>query len=315
MKNAKRHLARTKNDQRGQTLVLTVVFMTALLGLAALVLDVGSWYRQHRNLQATADAAALAGAQALPDRPGPSLATSLATQYANDNETGLTTDQATFSTGIVPFDTIHVKVGKPAPGFFAKLFGLDSVNESAHAAARTGGMAEAKYVAPITVNILHPLLSGTACPCFRQETTIPLGKTGAPGQFGLLNLDNQKGGTSPPTLAGWMLNGYQNYLPLGSYYGDPGAKFNSSQVQSALTARIGTILMFPVFDTLNGNGANAQYNIIGWVGFHLDAFDARGNGGSITGYFTDVIWTGLQATSPGAGGPNLGARSVQLVDD
>ena len=52
---------------QGQATVLTVVFLVVLLGMAALVLDVGSWYRAKRAAQSTADAAALAGAQALPD--------------------------------------------------------------------------------------------------------------------------------------------------------------------------------------------------------------------------------------------------------
>ena len=54
-------------SEAGQAAVLSVVFMAALLGAVALVLDVGSWYRAQRNLQSDADAAALAGAQELPD--------------------------------------------------------------------------------------------------------------------------------------------------------------------------------------------------------------------------------------------------------
>ena len=44
-----------KRNQSGQAIVITVLMLTALLGLAALVLDVGSWFRAHRSLQATAD--------------------------------------------------------------------------------------------------------------------------------------------------------------------------------------------------------------------------------------------------------------------
>ncbi|MGH9895512.1 MAG: pilus assembly protein TadG-related protein, partial [bacterium] len=71
-----------KNDC-GQTAVLIVVFMTVLLGMAAAVLDVGSWYRADRQLQATVDAAALAGAQALPESPAD--ADALAAEYAEKN--------------------------------------------------------------------------------------------------------------------------------------------------------------------------------------------------------------------------------------
>jgi hypothetical protein len=145
-------------------------------------------------------------------------------------------------------------------------------------------------------------------------TTIPLGRNGAPGAFDLLNLDGSRGGTSPDILASWMLKGYDGYLDIGQYYSDPGAKWDSSQLHSALDQRIGTTLLFPVYDQIIGTGANAQYHVIGWVGFHLLSYDARGSSGSITGYFTEVIWTGLQATSSSNQPPNFGARSVQLID-
>src|SRR3954469_13612856 len=54
-------------DESGQAIVLSAVWMVVLLGMAGLVIDVGSWYRAPRNLQSDADAAALAGAQELPD--------------------------------------------------------------------------------------------------------------------------------------------------------------------------------------------------------------------------------------------------------
>src|SRR6476620_39448 len=58
---------RKKDD--GQAVVLMVLALAVLLGMCAMVLDVGSWYRTQRRLQGTADAAALAGAQMLPDTP------------------------------------------------------------------------------------------------------------------------------------------------------------------------------------------------------------------------------------------------------
>ncbi|TML43435.1 MAG: hypothetical protein E6G19_12050 [Actinobacteria bacterium] len=74
-------------DNRGQATVLTLVFLIVLLGMAALVLDIGSWYRADRDTQSTADAAALAGAQSLPDDT--SQAVSLASSYAGKNGGGL----------------------------------------------------------------------------------------------------------------------------------------------------------------------------------------------------------------------------------
>ena len=300
-------------NQRGQATILSLVFLTVLLGMAALVLDVGSWYRADRDTQKTADAAALAGAQALPDSTG--NASTLASDYANKNGGGL--DTVNFSSSYGPNDTIKVTIKKPAPGIFTKLFGVSSVTVGSKATARTALIQSAKYVAPIVVKNTHPKLLGTAgCPCFGDPnvTTIPLNRNGAPGAFDLLNLDGSRGGTSPGTLADWMLKGYDGYLDIGQYYSDPGAKWNSSQMHDALDKRIGTTLLFPVYDSIVGTGANAQYHVIGWVGFHLLSYDARGSSGSITGYFTEVIWDGLQTTSSSGQPPNFGARSVQLID-
>ena len=57
-------------SERGQAAVLSVVFIAALLGAMAMVLDVGSWFREQRATQSAADAAALAAAQALPENTG-----------------------------------------------------------------------------------------------------------------------------------------------------------------------------------------------------------------------------------------------------
>ena len=228
----------------GQATVITLVFLVVLLGMAALVLDIGSWYRADRATQSTADAAALAGAQALPYDPA--SAGALALQYAGKNGGGLSASDIGVTSSVNTNDTIQVHVRRNAPGVFTKLFGVNTVNVGSTAKARASLMADARYVAPIGVNVLHPKLKGTpGCPCFGNgnTTTLPLGKTGAPGNFDVINLDNSKGGTGPSTLASWISQGYNSYLPLGNYYGDPGAKWNSSQVQDALSQRLNSTLV------------------------------------------------------------------------
>jgi len=282
--------------------------------MCALVLDVGSWYRAKRAAQSTADAAALAGAQVLPYDTGG--AKTLAVQYAGKNGGGLAGGDVTISNGVGANDTINVHVRGNANGIFTKLFGINRVNVGATASARSNLMSQAKYVAPIGVNLKHPKLKGTSsCPCFGSQntTTLPLGKTGAPGAFDLINVDGSRGGTGPSTLSDWVLHGLNSYMPLGNYYSDTGAKWNSSQISSALDQRMGTELLFPVYDTLTGNGANAVYHVVGWVGFHLTAHEEHGNTGSLTGWFTDVVWDGIDATSSNGSIPDLGARVVKLV--
>lgn len=298
--------ARLRNE-RGQAMLMTVLFLTVLLGAAALTLDVGSWYRQSRQAQATADAAALAAAQALPGNTA--QAGVLADQYATSNGGGLTS--VTFQKGYEANDTVVVNVQKDAPSFFAKIFSIDSATVRATASARAGVPNQVDGVAPIVVNKNHPLLSGPGCPCFNTPTTLPLGKDGAPGAFGLVDLNG--GSKGEPDLANWIENGYDGFLGLGQYDSDPGAKFNANGVQQALSDRVGTELLFPVYDTLTGGGANAQYNVIGWVAFHLTSFDAQGNSGSLSGWFTKVIWNGLQAQTD-QHLPDFGVYSVELVN-
>lgn len=301
--------------ESGQATVVTLIFLVVLLGMAALVLDIGSWYRADRATQSTADAAALAGAQVLPYDPA--NASSLALQYAGKNGGGLSSSQIHITKSLNDNDTIQVHVSKGANGVFTKLFGVNTVTVGSNATARASLMQSAQYVAPIGVNLKHPKLKGTTgCPCFGvgNSTTIPLGKNGAPGSFDLLNIDGSKGGTGGQTLADWIVHGYSGYLPIGSYLSDTGAKWNDSLVQNALEQRMHTTLLFPVYDILTGSGANAVYHVVGWVGFYLTGHTANGSSGSITGYFTQVVWDGIESTSSDGTNPDLGARVVKLVD-
>ncbi len=300
-------------SDNGQVTVMAAALMVFLITMVAFVLDVGSWFRQQRITQSNVDAAALAGAQALPGDP--SNANSFATTFANKNA-GVAGANITISTKWVPNDMITVAQTRPAEGFFAKVLGISTVNVHAKASAISEVPNEALGVAPIVVNIKHPQLSGPGCPCFGVPTTLPLGKTGAPGAFALLNLIVDDTGTvGKSTLAKWISKGYDSYLPLGDYLSDPGAAFNDSIIQNALQSRYGTDLLFPVYDTLAGSGSNAEYHIIAWAGFHLQLSQASGTSGSLTGYFTSVIWQGIISKSgPSANVPDLGVHSVALID-
>ena len=299
-------MKRISND-RGQAAVLTVIFLVALLGAVAMVLDVGSWFRAQRATQSTADASALAAAHELPESPA--NADALASEYLAKNGGG--TAVVTFSTKLYANDTVSVTVTRNTPGVFSKLFGINSVDVHAKASARAGNPDQARYAAPIGVDIKHPLLQCQPLPCFGQATTLDLEKVG-PGAFRLINLDGSGGGTGPPILADWITQGYDGYMPLGWYFSDPGAKFNSSQVKGAMNLRLGDELLFPVYDFTRGNGANFEYHVVGWVGFVVTGFDGHGNKGTVDGHFVRVIWEGILSAS--GAGEDLGVRSIELVE-
>jgi hypothetical protein len=312
--------------ESGQALVVFVVFAVVLLGAVALSLDVGSWFREHRQAQTTADAAALSAAQLLP-ATNTTNAEAEARNYALKNgSTSGGVDSVTFDGKNGAFDTVTVRVTRSAPGFFSKLFSIDSTSVHARATARSEIPFSARWAAPITVNKLHPMISGIdvatnkQCPCFGPDyvTTLPLGKTGAPGAFALINLDlsHQNGTIGASTLAAWITRGFDAYLDPGEYFSDPGAKWNDNPIQDAVHNRFNKDLLFPVYDTLVGTGSNAEYHVIGWVGFHLLS-DVVGGGtsGSITGYFTYMTVDGIQSSQqPPPSLPDYGVRSISLIN-
>ena len=310
----------TRRNDRGQATVLTVIFMVALLGAVALVLDVGSWFREQRDAQSAADAAALAAAQALPDAPG--TASALAGEYLGKNGGGTST--VAISSATVANDTVKVDVERQAPGFFAKLFGIESVTVGAKASARSGGLDAARWVAPIVVNLDHPKLQcgGSRMkptPYFGDSTEIQLenlhkpGSGDAAGAFGLINLDqDDSGSVGGSTLGDWIMRGFDDYLEPGRYTSVPSAKFNDSHVKGALTARLNDDLLFPIYKSISGSGSNAVYDVVGWVGFNVTKFVASGSTGTVYGTFTKVLWEGIQSKS--GNNLNFGTRTIELVE-
>jgi hypothetical protein len=310
-------------NQRGQSLVLSLLFLTVLIGMAALVIDVGSWYRADRKLQANADAAALAGAQELPDSSA--AAESQALKYAETNDGGLEAKNVKFRKTVVPNDTIEVVTERPSPGFFAQLFGWNSTEISAKAAARAGVLGSAFGAAPIAVDWQHEMLQcGSDCwgrndpelgHIAGTPTTVDFFKTG-PGAFRLVNIDSSYGGTGLTDIAEWIRTGYLDESAVGQwYYSDPGIKPNSSHVKEALDFRLGEKpeLLFPVYNAVESQGAGFRYYVIGFAVFHVTSYEIHGSKDArISGYFMDMVWTGVPASSGGA--PNFGARAISLIE-
>jgi Putative Flp pilus-assembly TadE/G-like len=306
-----------RRDERGQAIVLMTLSLVVIMGMAALVLDVGNWFHTKRRLQGTADAAALAGAQLLPNDS--SGAQSQALAYADKNGGDVAGANITVTSTVLPNDTISVRARRTDPGIFSGILGIVSADIDARAKARVGPPTKARYVAPMVVDCEHPLIhncNGDSTPDFQVPTTMDYDPMGAPGAYGMLNLGgDQNPGSSEE--ADWILHGFDQYLGLGNYRSDPGAKFSSSNIQDALQQRMGTVLLFPVFKVLDGTGQNAVYEIIGWIGFHLNAYEVHGNNATLHGYFTEFIAQGILASSGGGdSGPSssFGVKSIQLIE-
>ena len=130
--------------ERGQAIVIIVLFLAVLLGMAAMVIDVGYAYYTHRSLQASADAAALAGAMELPDS---NRAQAIARDYGaapggknqRDNISNVSTSVSTKCIASVPgcdpVNAITVKEHAVVDTMFAKVLGVGHFDVSAKSIA------------------------------------------------------------------------------------------------------------------------------------------------------------------------------------
>lgn len=292
----------------GQTLVLSVLVLASLLGMSALVIDAGAWLRESRRTQATADAAALAGAQALPEDPAGAV--QLAVDYARKNGGGVDAADVTVQTTGDAHDSLDVRAHATAHSVLARIAGIGDVGVAGRATATAQRLGRVRYVAPIGVDQSNALLQCRPFPCFDQETTLTLGKVG-PGGFGLVNLDQTPPEiASAPILADWLRRGFQDPLAVGSYYSATGTKYNSTEFKAALNERLGSEVLLPVYDALVGGGSTATFHVVGWVGFRISGFSGSGSTGTLQGRFVKLTWDGDPASSTQ---PDFGARTVELV--
>jgi Flp pilus assembly protein TadG len=131
MRNSRTRVSR---DQDGQAVVLLTLVLAVLLGCSAIVADVGYAYYVKRSMQASADAAALAGAQDLPDT---SKALTSAKQYSGDaagknaqaNVPGVSATVVTKCVSIAPCNPANAIVVDQTASVatkFARVLGINS---------------------------------------------------------------------------------------------------------------------------------------------------------------------------------------------
>jgi hypothetical protein len=303
-------LTHSRNES-GQVIVFVVFMLTALFGMAALVIDVGSWYRADRHLQTAADAAALAGAQELPTKP--STAVSVAIDYGTvRNGAGL--DALSLNPTIPRADTIHVSASADAPGFFARVISAayNEVTVKAEAEAQVFAPLELKNVAPIAVHKDKACIVSNPS-CFGLPVTLTFDELDVTkSKFGLLDLDRD-GNEGAGDMKCWIDKGYteecnsSGYLPVNVEYPDASGNKNGlkGNLEKAAEADPDRVLLFPVFDSASATG----FHVIGWAAFVIDQVvnwqgnDEPGNH-VLTGHFVTFI-----ATDVAAGGtipdPNL----------
>jgi Putative Flp pilus-assembly TadE/G-like len=274
--------------ERGSLLV-SAAFLAAVAGLSAAALDVSNWYRTNRKLQSGTDGAALAGAQALPDNPA------AARKLAGGGK-------VTVSTTVIPNDTITVRRKQQAPGFLSSMLS-GSRSVEATASARVGDLNRVRFAAPIAADAGHPLLADSGCPCWNRTTTLDVR---------LLDLGGMRPETGTATIAAWIRRGFDGYLSRGWYRGRPTAKGAAPELRTALSERVGSDLLIPIYRQSRPARDGVEYRVVGWAGFHLTGSDLRGTKTRLYGWFERVIWEGTPSENRSEN--DFGVRTIALID-
>jgi hypothetical protein len=309
------------NSESGQAFVFVAFTLMVLVGMAALVVDGGSWYRADRHLQTATDAAALAGAQELPDW---SSAESEAVKYGTvENGVGLDALSINPTPGIDP-NTIHVSAEATAPGIFARVISatFNEVTISAEAEAQVFAPFSMKNVAPIAVQDTSACVMSDP-DCFYERVILTFNESNIASS--LMGLINVKCNSDSPSECGPGRTGgdeernmiecdplkpdnrcNSEALPSGRWYGvKTGGTAGPVRQGLEYAASKGTRLIFPVFDeacpgALSCAAGDKSFHIIGWAAFVIDAGGVNWPGGAdkertLTGHFEPLVATDLAA--------------------
>lgn len=149
---------RTSHDDRGAVAVTVAVLLIVFLGLTALAVDMGYLYTVKRQLQASADAGALAGVRELLEGADEVGVLAVAEEYAVYNAEnpgdGLFMIEDEPLTEVGP-NFVRVTVEKESPLFFGRIFVPDNANIQATAEARVAYITGMRNLVPLGLPILR----------------------------------------------------------------------------------------------------------------------------------------------------------------
>lgn len=140
----RRTLAR---EQRGQAFVLVAIALVAILGMAALAVDVGNLWTTRRQMQSAADAAAMAAVDSIEMTGGTTNITSWAQAAAAQNgfTDGSTTTASTHTVNVAVYNppqsgvdvgasnAVQVVISQKQPTYFMRVLGSSAVDVSTEA--------------------------------------------------------------------------------------------------------------------------------------------------------------------------------------
>ena len=297
------------HPERGSVTIILVFSLTAILGLAALSVDVARLHLARQRVAAVADAAALSGAQFLPDdRVG---AVAAVREYLGKN--GVNPDAMVINVNEAQ-RTLTVTVEARVTYTFARVLGKNADFVRAGAVARIAPLSGSDRVVPLGVVQADWQLG--------DPVTLKAGSNVghlSPGNYGALAL----GGSGANSYENNLQNGYTGWIRVGDWLRtEPGNM--AEPTRRALQSRISQdpfvtfqtvrkqsprIVIIPVLESFTVNG-RGEVKCVGFGAFFLESVGDQGNDrGTVHGRFLRYVVTG----EAGGDTPDFATYTIKLT--
>lgn len=314
-------MPRLSSDRdRGAVSVVVALLMVALLGFAAISIDVAALWSARQQLQTGADAAALAIAQdCARGSCGDTSATAQRFAELNKNDgdvTGRVLELAPTS------GTVRVGTASTQEHWFAPVLGVDASDVAAEATARWGAPTGGTAILPLAFSWCEwQAQTGGGLPSGTTERTIFFTKSSGTSCTGPSN-------NMVPGGFGWLaINAgtCQTRSTIGTtIYTDPGENVPSGCTTADFAAVQNQVVLLPLYDLAGSSGTNAWYRLYGYAAFRVTGYhfvgqfswsaegSCKGSVRCVQGYFVQFVSLDDRFTY-GVGAPRLGASVVSLT--
>jgi hypothetical protein len=283
------------NKEKGSVVILVAVSLTVLLGLAALVTDLGVLYVKHTHLQSALDAAVLAGAQDLPQDTA--LARQTATEYAATN--GLPQITVNITNNNLK---ISASAQEQVPTFFAKIWGIDENTITASAAAVTVPPSGMEGLVPfglldqdLDFDRLYDLKVGA-----NNDADSVLDDSGWFGALDFPDLDLTDGLGGATNYANFIENGYPASITLGqTLHVEHGVMSGPTKTAVTLRMAANRLVYIPIVTIIEASGDSIiDVQVVGFAAFLLEGVTKNGNESFVRGHFVEtMVFNGQESGS------------------
>lgn len=282
----------TDSSERGAVVVFVVIAIVVLLASAALAIDIGVGWNARRNLVTSTDAAALAaGGEYASGGVG---CNAVAQTYLGYNAPTATMTACT-PAFVGSSGYVTVKAAEDVDAYFGRVLGRTALTASSSTTVQWGNPASATGLRPFGLcSESLEMIAFLANPDAIQTHKISYTKANAsdcndngavPGNWGTINFDGGPGGANE--TGDWVDNGYDDAVFSGTLGGTctneayacyPPSTGADAGVIAKVKAlqKLGIFFGLPLYDTVSGNGSNAEFHFIGFARVKIVDFKLNG---------------------------------------